>query len=145
MAATKKARHAERPSAEGGGAALQRLQEAIRGLEADPAMRKGRLVETVLADPGVDWEQIFASLALRGRHRSKRRWRRALVHELLRRHFPRGGAHRGAAAASPAALVAVVQLPAAAPSLNGSAFEPFGVPSMQTATRPVHSNVRREP
>lgn len=38
-------------------------------------MRKGRLVEAVLADPTVQWEQIFASLALQGRHRSKRRWR----------------------------------------------------------------------
>lgn len=55
-------------------------------------MRKCKLMQTVLEDASVQWDEIFSTLALRGRHRSKLRWRRAVVQENLRRVFPRGGA-----------------------------------------------------
>ena len=56
--------------------ALGQLRERIRTLESDPLMGKGRLMETLLADPTIHWDAIFGVLTLRGRHRHKRRWRR---------------------------------------------------------------------
>lgn len=82
---------------------LQALRERIQALEADPDMRKGRLIASVLTDPTIDWDALFAVLTLRGRHRGRQRWRRVLVQSLMRRHFPRGGARQ--AAAPPAAVV----------------------------------------
>ena len=77
--------------------ALIRMQERIRELEGDEAVGKGQLLTLVLAirpgggrslDPEIDWDSIFQALELRGRHRRKQRWRRALIQENLRRSFP---------------------------------------------------------
>jgi hypothetical protein len=66
----------------------------VRELEADPEMRKGRLIETIVRDASVDWDLLFVTLSMRGRHRTKLRWRRAVVEEAIRRPFLRGGARR---------------------------------------------------
>ena len=57
-------------------------------------MKKGLLIETVLADNSINWDRIFQSLALRGRHKEKKRWRRAVIVDTMRRPFLRGGARR---------------------------------------------------
>jgi hypothetical protein len=72
--------------------AMQHLIDCIRNLEEEQSMRKCQLMDAVLKDPTIQWEEIFSTLALRGRHRNKLRWRRAVVQENLRRSFPRGGA-----------------------------------------------------
>ena len=51
---------------------METLQELVRTLEAQPEMRKGILIETALQDPSIDWDAIFQSLSLRGRHRTKK-------------------------------------------------------------------------
>ena len=60
---------------------LETLQELVRTLEGEPEMRKGILIETALQDPSIDWDAIFQSLALRGRHKTKKRWRRAVIQD----------------------------------------------------------------
>jgi hypothetical protein len=66
----------------------------VRALESDPAMRKGQLMERVLADDTIRWEAIYPTLSWKGRHRHKKRWRRALIVSVLHRRFPRGGRRR---------------------------------------------------
>ena len=73
---------------------LQLLRTRVRDLEADPDMRKGRLVQSIIRDSTIPWDALFVSLAMRGRHRAKMRWRRAVVEEAIRRPFLRGGARR---------------------------------------------------
>ena len=60
---------------------METLQELVRSLEGQPEMRKGILIETALQDPSIDWDAIFQSLSLRGRHRTKKRWRRAVIQD----------------------------------------------------------------
>ena len=74
--------------------ALEHLYQSIRQLDADPDMRKGVLAQTLLDDPTIQWDVIFRMLSLRGRHRAKQRWRRAVIHDAIRRPFLRGGARR---------------------------------------------------
>jgi hypothetical protein len=86
---------------------LQQLERCIRQLEADPEMRKGVLIDSILTNETIHWDGIFESLELRGRHKGKKRWRRAVIQDAIRRPFLRGGARkRGVACLSlrPAAL-----------------------------------------
>ena len=81
----------------------------MQELESDPHMRKGVLMDRILHDPSIQWDHIFLSLNLRGRHRSKQRcpagashrhrcprcrWRRAVIVDAIRRPFLRGGARK---------------------------------------------------
>lgn len=81
--------------------ALNHMRQCVRILEANPNMRKGVLVDAVLRDTSIQWDVIFHSLHLRGRHRAKLRWRRAVIQEAIRRPFLRGGARRSAVPSSP--------------------------------------------
>ena len=60
---------------------METLQELVRSLEGQAEMRKGILIETALQDPSIDWDAIFQSLSLRGRHKTKKRWRRAVIED----------------------------------------------------------------
>ena len=75
--------------------ALQQLRERISALEAEPRMQKGLLMQRILGDTSIKWDTIFATLRLRGRHRNKLRWRRAVIQDAIRRPFLRGGPRRG--------------------------------------------------
>jgi hypothetical protein len=74
--------------------AMEHLRQLVRRLEDNPDMRKGVLTETLLRDASIEWDAIFYCLNLRGRHRAKMRWRRAVIQEAIRRPFLRGGARR---------------------------------------------------
>lgn len=109
---------------------LSLLRRVVSALEEDPTMRKGRLVEAAVRAKGIDWDGIFDSLRLRGRHRRRLRWRRSLVTSMLRRVYRRGSAvplhlHAPAAAQAPTAPTA----PAApqAPQLQVGSFAPEAV------------------
>lgn len=84
---------------------VQHLENIVRRLEADPVMRKGKLLTVCLSDPTIDWDGIFNAAGMRGRHRAKRRWKQAYVaNVLVVRRFPRGGSRRGARPPECAAL-----------------------------------------
>lgn len=80
---------------------LQQVRGCVQRLESEPDMRKGRLIEAVLGDSSIDWDHLFRSMHLRGRHRTKLRWRRAVITECIRRPFLRGGSRRSACPPAP--------------------------------------------
>lgn len=57
-------------------------------------MQKGVLVQRMLTDSSIQWEAIFTVLQLRGRHRSKLRWRRAVTGGHSATHRVRGPGYR---------------------------------------------------
>ena len=81
------------------GEPLALLQRRVRELEADPGMHKGRLIDTILQERLLDWDALFRAMHIRGRHRSKMRWRRAIITDCIRRPFPRGGSRKARPAA----------------------------------------------
>ena len=81
--------------------AMEHLRQLVRRLEDNPDMRKGVLTETLLRDASIEWDAIFYCLNLRGRHRAKMRWRRAVIQEAIRRPFLRGGARRSTVQMTP--------------------------------------------
>jgi hypothetical protein len=100
--------------------ALQHLIACIRRLEEEHGVRKCQLMDAIIKDPTVQWDEIFSTLALRGRHRHKLRWRRAVVQENLRRSFPRGGARANSGRRPRAAANTVAATAAATTTTSGS-------------------------